>query len=140
MGSFAEKPGVKLNPSPLDAHTPWLLALVANEPDLTLAEIRARLLEERQVQTGGSSVCWFFNRHGISFKKIVHASEQNRADVAKAREEWREGQSSQAQGKTEIEPNGVCDDLGRKSVTFVTDGTKDHAPVNIIRAHPIELT
>jgi transposase len=68
-GSFAEKPGVKLNSSPLDAHTPWLLALVANEPDLTLAEIRARLLEERQVQTGGSSVWRFFNRHGISFKK-----------------------------------------------------------------------
>ena len=47
---------------------------------------------------------------------------------------------TQAQGKTKIEPDGVCDDLGRKSVTSVTDGTKDHAPVNIIRTHPFELT
>jgi hypothetical protein len=43
---------------------------------------------------------------------------------------------TQAQGKTEIEPDGVCDDLGRKSATFVTDGMKDHAPVNIIRTRP----
>jgi hypothetical protein len=34
----------------------------------------------------------------------------------------------------------MCDDLGRKSVTLVTDGTNDHAPVNITRTHPIELT
>jgi hypothetical protein len=47
---------------------------------------------------------------------------------------------TRAQGKTEIEPDGVCDDLGRKPVTFVTDGTKDHAPVNIIRTRSIELT
>jgi hypothetical protein len=45
-----------------------------------------------------------------------------------------------AQGKTEIEPDCMRDNLGRKSVTFVTDGTKDHTPVNIIRTRPIELT
>ena len=47
---------------------------------------------------------------------------------------------TQAQGKANIEPDGMCDDLGRKSVTLVTDGTNDHAPVNITRTHPIELT
>jgi len=47
---------------------------------------------------------------------------------------------TQTQRKTEIEPDRMRDDLGRKSVAFVTDGTKDHAPVNIIRTHPIELT
>ena len=47
---------------------------------------------------------------------------------------------TQAQGKAKIEPDGMCDDLGRKSVTLVTDGTNDHAPVNITRTHPIELT
>ena len=31
---------------------------------------------------------------------------------------------TQAQGKTEIEPDGVCDDLRGKSVAFVTDGTR----------------
>jgi hypothetical protein len=32
--------------------------------------------------------------------------------------------------ETEIKQDGVCDDLGRKSVAFVVDGTKDHTPVN----------
>ena len=68
-GSFAEKPGGMINPSPLDFHATWLLTLVENEPDLTLDEIRLRLLEERQMRTGGASVWRFFNRHGISFKK-----------------------------------------------------------------------
>jgi hypothetical protein len=34
----------------------------------------------------------------------------------------------------------VCDDLGRKPVALVTDGTSNHAPVNIIRTHPAKLT
>ena len=68
-GSFAEKPGGKINASPLEAHAAWLLALVENEPDLTLDEIRLRLVEERQMRTGRTSVWRFFNRHGISFKK-----------------------------------------------------------------------
>ena len=46
---------------------------------------------------------------------------------------------TQAQRETEIKPNCVRDDLGRKSVMFVTDGAKNHAPVNIIRTHPFEL-
>jgi hypothetical protein len=36
---------------------------------------------------------------------------------------------TQAQGKSEIEPDRVCDDPGRKSVAFVADGTQGHGPV-----------
>ena len=43
---------------------------------------------------------------------------------------------TQAQGETEIEPDGVCDDLWRKSVSLVTDRAKDHTLVNIIRTAP----
>jgi hypothetical protein len=39
-----------------------------------------------------------------------------------------------------MELDGVRDDLRGNSVAFVTDGTRDHAPVNIIRTHPFELT
>ncbi|MDE8347750.1 MAG: IS630 family transposase, partial [Acidocella sp.] len=91
-GSFAEKPGKKLRPSPLDDHAEWLLALVADESDLTLAEIEARLLAERQFKTTDSSISRFFQRHGVSYKKTLHASEQHREDVAKAREEWKKAQ------------------------------------------------
>jgi transposase len=68
-GSFAEKPGKKARPSPLDAHAEWLLALVLREPDLTLAEIEARLLEELQFETTDSSIARFFQRHKLSYKK-----------------------------------------------------------------------
>lgn len=47
----------------------WLLALVKQEPDLTLEEIQRRLLEQRQQKAGIGSVWRFFDRHGISFKK-----------------------------------------------------------------------
>ena len=55
--------------SPLEPHTAWLLELVAQEPDLTLAEIVQRLWQDRQVPTTDSSVDRFFKRHGLSFKK-----------------------------------------------------------------------
>lgn len=68
-GSFAEKPGKKARPSPLDAHAEWLLALVAREPDLTLAEIEVRLRDELLFKTTDSSISRFFQRHDISYKK-----------------------------------------------------------------------
>jgi transposase len=66
-GSVAAKPmGGKR--SPLDAHKDWLLALIAEEPDLTLQEIRARL-RARGILASASSVWRFCDRHGITFKK-----------------------------------------------------------------------
>lgn len=55
--------------SPLEAHALWLLELVAEEPDLTLAEIERRLLKDRGVRTTDSSIDRFFKRHKVSFKK-----------------------------------------------------------------------
>jgi transposase len=55
--------------SPLEPHASWLLALVAEKPDLTLAEIVERLWQDRGVATSDSSVDRFFKRHKISFKK-----------------------------------------------------------------------
>jgi transposase len=55
--------------SPLEPHAAWLLVLVAKEPDLTLAEIVDRLLQDRGVQTSDSSVDRFFARHNVTFKK-----------------------------------------------------------------------
>ena len=84
-GSFAETPGKKARPSPLDAHAEWLLALVAREPDLTRAGIEARLLDELHCKTTDSSIARFFQRHKLSYKKTLHASEQHREDVAPGR-------------------------------------------------------
>jgi len=79
--------------SPLEPHAEWLLELVAKEPDLTLAEIVERLSRDRGVHTSDSSVDRFFGRHAISFKKTLHAAEQDRPDVAEARQHWKAKQA-----------------------------------------------
>jgi transposase len=61
--------------SPLNRHAAWLLGLIGERADLTLAEIRD-LLGERGIRIGVSSIWRFFDRHGVSFKKTVHATEQ----------------------------------------------------------------
>jgi len=48
-GSVEAKPGTGQNRSPLKAHEQWLLDLVAQEPDLTLEEIRDRLRGEKKL-------------------------------------------------------------------------------------------
>jgi transposase len=68
-GSRAAKPATGHSRSPLKEHEQWLLDLVGREPDLTLEEIRARLLDEREHKAGIGSIWRFFDRHGISFKK-----------------------------------------------------------------------
>ena len=55
--------------SPLDAHITYLLGLIEAEPDLTLEEIRGRLLQEKRLSTGATSIWRFFERHEIGFKK-----------------------------------------------------------------------
>ncbi len=55
--------------SPLEEHASWLLELIAQEADLTLAEIQQRLLAQRGVRTTDSSIDRFFKRHKVSFKK-----------------------------------------------------------------------
>jgi transposase len=48
-GSVEAKPGTGHNRSPLKAHEQWRLDLVAQEPDLTLEEIRDRLRGEKKL-------------------------------------------------------------------------------------------
>lgn len=50
------------------------------------------MLRERKITTSRVSLHRFFVRHELSFKKILHASEQERGDVAEARERWRQDQ------------------------------------------------
>ena len=68
-GSVSARPRSGKSRSPLEPHASWLLELVASEPDLTLAEVVQRLLQDRGVHTSDSSLDRFFKRHGISFKK-----------------------------------------------------------------------
>jgi len=68
-GSVDAKPGTGHSRSPLKVHEQWLLDLVANEPDLTLVEIRAKLRARYRIKVATSSVWRFYARHNITFKK-----------------------------------------------------------------------
>lgn len=55
--------------SPLEPHRDWLVSLVASEPDLTLEAMVLRIGVELGLATSDASLCRFFKRHRISFKK-----------------------------------------------------------------------
>ena len=70
----------------------WLLALVAEQPDLTLDEIVAAM-RKRRIPGSRTAVWRFFARHDLTVKKkSLHAAEERRPDVARARRRWRREQ------------------------------------------------
>jgi transposase len=54
--------------SPLETHKESILALVAEQPDLTLKETLVRLVK-RRIRTSKSALSRFFARHSITLKK-----------------------------------------------------------------------
>jgi transposase len=62
-----------------------LAELVREDPDATLVEIRERL----GVACAISTICVALKKMGLSFKKTLRATEQDRSDVVESRAEWR---------------------------------------------------
>jgi transposase len=91
-GSVAAKPMGSRQARSLAAQRDWMLARIAAKPDVTLRELVAEL-EARAVQTSYGSVWRLLNDEGMSFKKSLRASEQNRPDVARRRVRWKTHQS-----------------------------------------------
>ncbi len=55
--------------SKLDDHTDFVLNLVKNQPDISLGEITEALISESGVSVCPSTVWYFLDKHGFSFKK-----------------------------------------------------------------------
>lgn len=55
--------------SKLDAHEAFILGLIEDAPDITLAEIGERLAAEHGVRAAPSTIWLFLDRRGITFKK-----------------------------------------------------------------------
>ena len=53
----------------IEAQADFLMAAIDAAPDITLAELRDRLVEERGETFAISTIHGFFGRHGISYKK-----------------------------------------------------------------------
>jgi transposase len=80
--------GLKLEP-----HKDFLLPLIEDEPDMTIEKMQERLRRDRGVEASIGTIWTFLDRCKLSFKKkTAHASEQDRPDVLKQREDWFEGQ------------------------------------------------
>ena len=78
----------------LEPRTDLVKELVAEQPDRTLAELRDRLAKE-QVTVSQSAISRFLHHINLTFKKkSVHASEQDRPDVAAARRALRKQQQT----------------------------------------------
>lgn len=82
-GSVAAKPSGG-STSPLEAHAEFLLALIVEQPDLTLDEIVAAM-SKRGIPGSRTAVWRFFDRRNISFKKnSVRAGAKARGRGARA--------------------------------------------------------
>ncbi len=68
----------------LAAHEDLVRHLVAKQPDITLAELKALLAKEK-VTVGQSSISRFLHHLNLRFKKSLRAAEQDRPDVAAGR-------------------------------------------------------
>jgi hypothetical protein len=80
--------GPASRPYVLSSERDWLLTRLAEQPDITLRALLAELAE-RGIKVSYYAVWHFFEHEGISFKKSLHASEQDRPDVARRRAQWK---------------------------------------------------
>lgn len=72
----------------MEAHAEEILGLIAKTPDITIAEIAAHLEATHGLKVAQSTVWRLLDRHGMTFKKTAHASEQQRPDVLRRRRAW----------------------------------------------------
>ena len=69
-GRTAPKPrGGDRRSGRIEAQADFILDAIEETPDITLAELRERLIEERGEAFAISTLHDFFRRHGISYKK-----------------------------------------------------------------------
>ncbi|WP_159513364.1 IS630 family transposase [Sphingomonas sp. T1] len=76
----------------IEAHAELILEAYKATPDITLTELQA-LLADHGTEVALGTIWRFFARRGITpQKKTAHATEQDRPDILKRREEWFDGQ------------------------------------------------
>jgi transposase len=107
MRAFRATGSLKPNPSggrrnaKLDPHRAFLLARIAEKPDITMPELSAELLAATGTQADAASLSRWLIRNGYRFKKTLLASEQDRPAIKAAREEW----TATRQPRMRLEPH-----------------------------------
>ena len=75
----------------LKPHREFILGVVAERPDITMPELAQALLATKGVKIDPSNLSKFLIGCGLSYKKSLLASEQDRPDIVAARAEWIDG-------------------------------------------------
>lgn len=79
----ARRPGKKPDHgSKLDAHAAFIRAQIAQQRDLTLAEMARRLKDERAVDVGLATLCRYLRHQGLTFKKRPRTRSNNTARMS----------------------------------------------------------
>ncbi|WP_246811258.1 IS630 family transposase [Mesorhizobium sp. AA22] len=93
MGETTPRPQGRRRGSRLDAHADFIIGMIEERKDIiTLNEMVERLLAERSMRIGRSTLSDWLRGHGWTFKKSAHALEQDRPDILKRRRAWFDGQ------------------------------------------------
>ena len=72
-GSASAKPsGGDRRSERIQAHADFILAALDEQPDITLGELRTKMIEERGETFGTTTIWRFFDRRKITFKKSPH--------------------------------------------------------------------
>lgn len=77
----------------LEPYRAFLFARVAEKEDITMPELAVALETATGTKAAPASLSRWLIRHGYRFKKTLLASEQDRADIRMARDEWKKGVS-----------------------------------------------
>lgn len=79
------KPGRPGNPggSKLDPHGDFILGLIAAQKDITLGEIAQRLAEAHGLSIQPSTIWYFLDRRGITFKKRQRTPQSKSAKTSR---------------------------------------------------------
>jgi transposase len=93
QGNVAPKPMGGTRPFVLANEHDWLVERIAEQPDVALRTLLAEL-HERAIEVSYFVVWNIVDRTGLSYKKTLHASEQDRPDVARRRLQWQQRQAS----------------------------------------------
>ncbi len=84
--------GGDLRSQRIERYRDVILVAIGEQVDITLVEL-SQLLRDRHGASLAPSTIWrFLDRHGMTFKKTAHASEQERSDVAARRQAWFDAQ------------------------------------------------
>ena len=99
----------------IEAHSEEILALIDKKADITLGEIAEHLEEVHGLRVAQSTVWRLLERHGMTFKKTAHASEQQRADVLQHRQAWFDRQPNlEAERLVFIDETGASTKMARR--------------------------